>query len=194
MAPPKLQPALLGGLFAGVLSALPFVNMANCCCLWLIAGGVMAAYLMQLNHPGPISMGQGALVGFLAGIFGALITLLLDIPLRAFVMPLLPEMGTFRTRRTDLPPEVRQALRAIGPSAMAIAGGIIFMTISLLFQHARRPVRRPGVPQVRTAGGAATTVPSSCHPAGRSPGRVVVVSGSGSEPEPDVIEASCQNR
>lgn len=133
MAPPKLQPALLGGLFAGVLSALPFVNMANCCCLWLIAGGVMAAYLMQLNHPAPISMAQGALVGFLAGIFGALITLLLDIPLRAFVMPLLPEMGTFRTRRTDLPPEVRQALRAIGPSAMAIAGGIIFMTISLLF-------------------------------------------------------------
>jgi hypothetical protein len=133
MAPPKLQPALLGGLFAGVLSALPFVNMANCCCLWLIAGGVMAAYLMQLNHPAPISMANGALVGFLAGIFGAFITLLLDIPLRAFVMPLLPEMGALRTRRSDLPPEVREALRAIGPQAMAIAGGILFITIDLLF-------------------------------------------------------------
>jgi hypothetical protein len=133
MAPPKLQPALLGGLFAGVLSALPFVNMANCCCLWLIAGGVMAAYLMQLNHPAPISMANGALVGFLAGIFGAIITLLLDIPLRAFVLPLLPEMSALRTRRSDLPPEVRDALRAIGPQAMVVAGGIIFMTISLAF-------------------------------------------------------------
>jgi hypothetical protein len=133
MAPPKLQPALLGGLFAGVLSALPFVNMANCCCLWLIAGGVMAAYLMQLNHPAPISMANGALVGFLAGIFGAIITLLLDIPLRAFVLPLLPEMGTLRTRRSDLPPEVREALRAIGPQAIALAGGVVFITISLLF-------------------------------------------------------------
>jgi hypothetical protein len=133
MAPPKLQPALLGGLFAGVLSALPFVNMANCCCLWMIAGGVMAAYLMQLNHPWPISVGQGAAVGFLAGLSGAIITLVLDIPIRAFVAPLLPEFGTFRTRRGDMPPEVRDALRTIGPQALAILGGLIFFAIELIF-------------------------------------------------------------
>ena len=35
--PPKLQPALFGGLFIGVLSALPLVSVGNCCCLWVIA-------------------------------------------------------------------------------------------------------------------------------------------------------------
>ena len=134
MAPPKLQPALLGGLFAGVLSALPFVNLAHCCCLWLIAGGVMAAYLMQLNHPAPISMAHGATVGFLAGIFGAIITLVLEVPLRAFVVPLIPEMGSWRTtHRSDLPPEVRDAMRTIGPTAIAVLGGLLFFAIEVIF-------------------------------------------------------------
>jgi hypothetical protein len=48
-AAPKLQPALFGGLFIGVLSALPIINIANCCCLWVIGGGVLATYLMQLS-------------------------------------------------------------------------------------------------------------------------------------------------
>ena len=39
-AAPKLQPALYGGLFIGVLSALPLINIGNCCCLWVIGGGV----------------------------------------------------------------------------------------------------------------------------------------------------------
>ena len=35
----------------GVLSALPIVNIGNaCCCLWVIAGGVAAAYLLQNNR------------------------------------------------------------------------------------------------------------------------------------------------
>ena len=54
-APPKLQPALFGGLFIGVLSALPIINIGNCCCLWVIGGGVLATYLMQQNHPYPIA-------------------------------------------------------------------------------------------------------------------------------------------
>lgn len=134
MGPPKLQPALLGGLFAGVLSALPFVNLANCCCLWMIAGGVVAAYVMQLNHPWPITVGQGAAVGFLAGIVGAIVTFALDIPIRAFILPLLPEMGVWRGgRRGDVPPEVREALRTVGPQAIAVVSGVIFVGIELIF-------------------------------------------------------------
>jgi hypothetical protein len=133
MPPPKLQPALLGGLFAGVLSALPFVNLANCCCLWMIAGGVLAAYIMQLNHPLPITIGNGAAVGFLAGLIGAIVSFAVDIPIRALVTPLLPELGTWRSRRSDLPPEVRDALRNIAPQVIAIVGGVIFVSIELIF-------------------------------------------------------------
>ena len=40
--------AALGGLFIGVLSALPIVGAANCCCcLWVVSGGALA--LEQLS-------------------------------------------------------------------------------------------------------------------------------------------------
>ena len=46
----KLQPALYGGLLLGVLSALPIISLGNCaCCLWVLAGGAMAAYLLLLT-------------------------------------------------------------------------------------------------------------------------------------------------
>lgn len=65
------QPALLGGLFIGVLSSLPVVSL--CCCLWVIAGGVLTAYLQQQNRTEPLEAGEAALGGLLAGFIGALI-------------------------------------------------------------------------------------------------------------------------
>ena len=39
--PDQLQPALVGGLVMGVLSALPLVNLGNlCCCFWVVSGGL----------------------------------------------------------------------------------------------------------------------------------------------------------
>jgi len=82
MTPAKLQPALYGGAFIGVLSALPFVNLGNaCCCMWVIGGGVIAAYVMQQNYPLPITVADGVLVGLLAGVFGGVIGTALSIPL-----------------------------------------------------------------------------------------------------------------
>ena len=75
----KFQPALLGGLVLGVLSALPIINLGNtCCCLWVIAGGMTAAYLLQNAQVAPITSGDGAAVGFLAGVAGAIVWLLGD--------------------------------------------------------------------------------------------------------------------
>ena len=72
--PSKLQPAFWGGLFIGVLSALPFVSMVNfCCCLWVIAGGVLTSYLLQERMLTPITAGDGAIGGLLAGAIGAVI-------------------------------------------------------------------------------------------------------------------------
>ncbi len=70
----RAQPILLGGLFIGVLSALPIVSVANCCCLWIIGGGVLTAYLLQQSQPRPIQPLDGALGGFLAGVLGAITT------------------------------------------------------------------------------------------------------------------------
>jgi len=39
-----------------VLSALPLISAGNlCCCLWVISGGLVAAYLLQQNQSTPIA-------------------------------------------------------------------------------------------------------------------------------------------
>ena len=84
----KIQTALLGGLFSGTLSALPFVDAGNlCCCLWIVSGGAVAAYLLQQNQPGPIAPGDGALVGLMAGVTSALVYLVLSIPIALILAP-----------------------------------------------------------------------------------------------------------
>ena len=67
------MPALLGGLFIGVLSALPVVQICNCCCLWIIGGGLLAAYLKQQNQPVSLTLMQGAQVGLFAGLIGSVV-------------------------------------------------------------------------------------------------------------------------
>jgi hypothetical protein len=69
------QPALLGGLFIGVLSSLPVVNILNtCCCLWVLVGGVLTAYLQQQRTAEPVEAAEAALGGLIAGLAGAVIS------------------------------------------------------------------------------------------------------------------------
>lgn len=75
----KLKPALLGGLIVGVLSAIPFINY--CCCIWSIGGGALAAYIYIKSSSTPVSMGDGAMVGGLAGVVGGVIYLILGLPI-----------------------------------------------------------------------------------------------------------------
>ncbi len=105
---PKLQPALFGGLFIGVLSALPLINIGNCCCLWVIGGGVLATYLMQQNHAYPITAADGALVGLLAGLMGGILGVLLSIPIEMAMGPLQQRLiQNWILSNPDIPPETR---------------------------------------------------------------------------------------
>jgi hypothetical protein len=73
----------------GVLSALPIISAGNvCCCLWVVAGGLAASYLLQQNQTAPLTPRDGALVGLLAGVYGAIITVVLSIPITLFIGPL----------------------------------------------------------------------------------------------------------
>jgi hypothetical protein len=66
------RPALLGGLFIGLLSSLPIVSAGNfCCCLWVVTGGALTAYLLQQSKPEPIETADAVVNGLLAGILGA---------------------------------------------------------------------------------------------------------------------------
>jgi hypothetical protein len=99
-------------LFIGVLSALPLVGMGNCCCcLWIVCGGVLAAYLDQQNDPRPTSPGRGALAGLKAGAIGAFVWLIVTLVLDPILAPVQERfMALLLTMARDLPPEVREAL------------------------------------------------------------------------------------
>lgn len=75
----KLKPALLGGLIVGLLSAIPFVNY--CCCIWAIGGGALAGFLYIKSSPTPVPTGDGAIVGALAGVVGAVLYLIIGLPI-----------------------------------------------------------------------------------------------------------------
>ncbi|MCC7035602.1 MAG: hypothetical protein IT179_22510 [Acidobacteria bacterium] len=121
-----LQPALLGGVAMGVLSALPVINLANCCCAWILFGGGLAAYLMQQQRPDPITVGDGALVGLMAGAIGAVVWTIVAIPLNAALVPFQAGMLE-QVMSSDMPPEAREFLEALksGP-AMGVAAVVGF--------------------------------------------------------------------
>ena len=75
----KLKPALIGGLVAGVLSVIPIV--ATCSCLWAIGGGVLAGYLYISKAAAPVQVGEGAILGAMAGIVAGAVRILIGIPL-----------------------------------------------------------------------------------------------------------------
>jgi hypothetical protein len=131
MPPRKLQPALAGGAFLGVLSALPLVQMGNCCCcLWMIGGGLVAAWVMQQNHPRPVTIGDGALAGFLAGAVGAVIYVAVSLPVQLVTGPMQARWIQRAAERVqDMPDNLRIALEA----ARDRDGSLVWMIVGLIF-------------------------------------------------------------
>jgi len=79
----KMKAALAGGAVAGVLSIIPLVS--SCCFLWAIAGGVLAVYIYSNKAPAQMQTGDGAMLGLMTGGIGAIIYLIIGLPLALFV-------------------------------------------------------------------------------------------------------------
>lgn len=113
----KLKPALLGGLLVGVpsaiLSIVPILNY--CCCLWSIAGGVLAGFLYIKSSQTQVSVGEGAIVGGMAGVVGGIIYLIVAVPIALlFGMAMMTEQ--LNRSGVDIP---------VSPFLLMILGGII---------------------------------------------------------------------
>jgi hypothetical protein len=130
-----MQPAVLGGVFIGVLSSLPFVSNLNaCCCLWVICGGVLTSYLLQERKPVALTAGDGALAGLLAGVIGALIAGLLGIAV-AMMMGGTGPAGLGELPE-GMPPEaerVLEQLRNLPPAFWYIGPFVIFLVVFPIF-------------------------------------------------------------
>ena len=119
-----LMPAVWGGLVIGILSALPVVGAFNlCCCMWVITGGLLASYILQSDTPEPITAGDGAIVGLLAGLLGAVVYAVVSLPLNLLLGPAQQRALTRLLESIrDVPPELRDAFSNMGGAAVTVIG------------------------------------------------------------------------
>ena len=105
----RFQPALLGGLFIGILSSLPVVGSLNiCCCLWVVVGGLIATYLRQQQLPGPIETSEAVLVGLIAGVIGSVLDLIGTSVVMHFAGPIIQDTARSQIESNpDIPPQVK---------------------------------------------------------------------------------------
>lgn len=79
--PSMFAPALIGGAAAGVLTGIPIVGCL--CCLWIIGGSILAAYLLSKGSSVALTSGDGAIVGIFTGIIAAIVDFFISIPFDA---------------------------------------------------------------------------------------------------------------
>jgi hypothetical protein len=124
------KPALIGGAAMGVLTALPVVGLGNCCCLWVAGGGALAAYLLQQDTEAPISLGDGALVGLLTGVFGSIVILVLSIPMMLLVEPMVRGfVAGVLDKMENVPPQFRDLAMSQGFTVIRIVGQFVFWLV-----------------------------------------------------------------
>ena len=158
----KVKPAVIGGVVIGILSVIPLVGAVNlCCCLWAVLGGMLASNLYIKNSPVPVKTGDGAAVGAIAGLIGAVILVVLGIPIDLATGPMMKGLMVDLLRRID-PQQaemVRVQMEASGSSiasvvitslvlavllfVFAIIGGLIGVA---LFEKRKGPAAPPPPP------------------------------------------------
>lgn len=132
----KLKPGIIGGVVIGLLSIIPIVSLGNvCCCLWAILGGLLATYLYVKNSPVPAKPGDGAILGLIAGAVGALIVIVLGIPISIVAGGITREL--FIRLMESINPSQAEAMRiqmAAGVSILiAIRDAIILAVCLVIF-------------------------------------------------------------
>ena len=137
----RYQPALLGGLFIGILSALPIIGAFNaCCCLWVVVGGLLTTYLMQQNDPMPLETSNAAMAGLIAGGVGGVISVVggaLVMLVSGGAAAQREAMDQVFSQMGDVPPEMVEMIErfSTGPAALLITAAVtipIFAVFGLL--------------------------------------------------------------
>ncbi len=122
------KPAVIGGVVLGILSSLPLVSCL--CCAWVIAGGVIAAYIYVKDSPVAVKLGRGVQLGLLTGFIGAIVIGLFSVPMQMLLGhgSFVEQVRQSMEQMPNVPPETRRMAEAfIANSGVIYALGIIFM-------------------------------------------------------------------
>jgi hypothetical protein len=110
-----------------VLSALPVIYLGNlCCCLWVVSGGLVAAVLLQQDQAAPITAADGAVVGLLAGLAGAVVHLVVSIPIDIVMAPMERRMlQRLAEMAGSMPPDMRDLIDRFSSQSGEIPLGVL---------------------------------------------------------------------
>ena len=143
-----LAPALIGGAAAGFLSGIPFFNCL--CCLWIIGGGILAAYLLAKDSPESLKPGDGAIAGILSGIVAAVVNALISVPLESVRRAHLPALVHLDD---DLDDDLFPAHESTFPAKSARSRSV--------FTASSRALSRSGLPSSTSPQARGTSLPLS---------------------------------
>ena len=98
----------------------------------MVGGGFFAAYLESQRQPTSLSILQGARIGLMAGVVGAVVWLLVSTALSPLNVRFLELAGN----APDMPPEVRDMIEAMKGGGLdgdgfAVAGKVFFFVLTL---------------------------------------------------------------
>lgn len=134
------QPALIGGIVAGLLSIIPGFNFLNCCfCAWLVFGGALASKLVINRSQRVVKNGEGAQIGAITGVIASGIYFIVSLLLTAlsigqeFQLKMLARLGEMSGK-----PEFQEMIQKIieatanqSPAQRLVSAipGLIFIAI-----------------------------------------------------------------
>jgi hypothetical protein len=132
---PRLQASLLAGLFIGIVSALPLVNVANlCCCLWVVVGGLLTTYLRQQGRSTAIESADAALSGLAAGAVGAVINLVFSLLMFTMAGDMAASIRSAAEQLPQLPPDVRERMMTFDAGAgFVLLMGLVTVPVYAIF-------------------------------------------------------------
>ena len=80
------RPALIAGAVGGLVSSIPVINFANCCCLWIVLTVIWAAYMYKKDN-GYVDIGPGAALGAITGGIAGFVSGFLSLGFQAILGP-----------------------------------------------------------------------------------------------------------
>ena len=132
----KLKPALIGGVAIGLVSIVPLGGFNICCCLAAVLGGMLATNLYVKNSPTPATAADGAILGALVGLIGAVIHAVVGIPIAYATGPTIRNiiLGLLENLDRQQADMMRRQFEAAGDAiAPFIVQGLIVAVLLFIF-------------------------------------------------------------
>lgn len=131
----QLRGIFLGGLLAGVVSAIPLLNLGNCfCCLWAWVSGGAAVALIRRQEALPDR--DLPKVGLLAGAYAGLVATVLELVWNIFFgLPAIDRLAEIRRMMpSQMPPETTRLFEQLFTSGtMGLASALTRIFLFALF-------------------------------------------------------------